>query len=118
MVTRASNQTLHPCVYGSGGVSLCPPKHGADWQGKGGERPGKQAAVCHAAEDRQSGGGEMNGIILDDKLYKFVPTGEEVDCDECDLMEVCSASVICRSMRNLTDGGKGCEVFKELQIEK
>lgn len=60
----------------------------------------------------------MNGIILDDKLYEFVPTGEDVDCDECDLMEVCSTSVICRSMRNLTDGGKGCGVFTELQIEK
>ena len=60
----------------------------------------------------------MNGIILDDKLYEFVPTGEDVDCDECDLMEVCSTSVICRSMRNLTDGGKGCGVFTALQIEK
>ena len=60
----------------------------------------------------------MNGIILDDKLYKFVPTGEDVDCDECDLYDICSASVICRSMRNLTDGGKGCGVFTELQIEK
>ena len=60
----------------------------------------------------------MNGIILDDKLYEFVPTGEEVDCDECDLMEVCSASVICRSIRYLTDGGKGCGVFKELKVEK
>ena len=60
----------------------------------------------------------MNGIILDNKLYEFVPTGEDVDCDECDLMEVCSTSVICRSMRNLTDGEKGCGVFTELQIEK
>ena len=60
----------------------------------------------------------MNGIILDNKLYEFVPTGEDVDCDECDLYDICSTSVICRSMRNLTDGGEGCGVFKELKVEK
>ena len=54
----------------------------------------------------------MNGIILDDKRYKFVPTGEEVDCDECDLYDICSASVICRSIRNLTDGVNGCGVLR------
>lgn len=40
-------------MYDSGGGHLYPIEPRADWQGKGGERPGMQADVCHAAEDRQ-----------------------------------------------------------------
>lgn len=60
----------------------------------------------------------MNGITINDKLYKFVETSKDVNCDQCDLKDVCGISVICETMYRLLHGTNGVGVFKELKVEK
>lgn len=60
----------------------------------------------------------MNGITIDDKQYIFLETGEEVDCDKCDLNEhLCDC--MCYTMATLCGmkNGMNC-LFKELNTEK
>jgi hypothetical protein len=60
----------------------------------------------------------MNGIIINDKQYIFL-IKEGLDCDECDLKNICSTSCICESMEELTLGINSKNgIFRELKMDK
>lgn len=62
----------------------------------------------------------MNGIIINDKVYKYVTTKSHCDCSACDLNDgdVCRCSMICSAMSIVKGAKIGYGVFKELKVEK
>jgi hypothetical protein len=62
----------------------------------------------------------MDGIIINDKQYKFIETDNCYDCDECDLNidDICQCSMICEALITIKGIKNGSGIFKELKIEK
>ena len=62
----------------------------------------------------------MDGIIINDKIYKYIDEKSYCDCSACDLNkdDVCSCSMICDAMSIVKGAKIGHGVFKEMKVEK